>query len=118
MSDLRLRLRERCKNHGFIAVAVILLALGSCTAGLAQDVLRPGGRAQAAATNGSTPKKPGSSKPAEPLPALPGLLSLFDSYQVVALSDLHGCAELLAFLEQLLQTPDFARKVNDMTWEP
>jgi hypothetical protein len=46
------------------------------------------------------------------------LLKLFDSYQVVGLSDLHGCAELLAFVEQLVQTPQFAAKVNAITWEP
>jgi hypothetical protein len=62
--------------------------------------------------------KPTPPKPAQPLPAVPALLNLFDTYQVVGLSDLHGCAELLAFMEQLIQTPDFARKVNDLTWEP
>jgi hypothetical protein len=53
----------------------------------------------------------------KPEPALPALLKLFDQYQVAGLSDLHGCAELLAFVEQLVQAPEFAAKVNDITWE-
>jgi hypothetical protein len=54
----------------------------------------------------------------KPEPALPAVLRLFDTCQVVGLSDLHGCAELLSFVEQLVQAPDFAAKVNDITWEP
>jgi hypothetical protein len=46
------------------------------------------------------------------------VLKLFDSYQVVGLSDLHGCAELLAFVNQLVRAPEFRAKVNDITWEP
>jgi hypothetical protein len=54
----------------------------------------------------------------KPEPALTALPKLFDKYQVVGLSDLHGCAELLAFVEQLVQAPEFAAKVTDLTWEP
>ena len=54
----------------------------------------------------------------KPEPALPTFLKLFDEYQVVGLSDLHGCAELIAFVEQLVQSPEFGFKVNDFTWEP
>jgi hypothetical protein len=46
------------------------------------------------------------------------LLRLLDKYQVVGLSDLHGCTELLAFVERLVQAPEFAATVNDITWEP
>jgi len=54
----------------------------------------------------------------QPEPAVPALLKLFSKYQVVGLADLHGCAELLAFVEQLVQQPEFSATVNDFTWEP
>jgi hypothetical protein len=55
---------------------------------------------------------------ARPEPAAPALLKLFEEYRVVGLSDLHGCAELLAFLEQLVKSPEFGQTVDDITWEP
>lgn len=79
----------------------------------AQDVQTlPQRPAKDAATGSAIPNSP------KPEPALPGVLKFFDTYQLVGLSDLHGCAELLAFVEQLVQAPAFAAKVNDFTWEP
>jgi hypothetical protein len=54
----------------------------------------------------------------QPEPAVSAVINLFDSYRVVGLSDLHGCAELLAFVDQLVRVPEFRSKVNDITWEP
>jgi hypothetical protein len=135
MTNLRFAIRQLLKNPGFTAVvclsgtlacavrairrrqAALTLALGVSTSGFAQDVLQPARPAEPPSTAGSALKMP-PPKPAQPQPAIAALLGLFDTYQVIGLSDLHGCSELLAFMEQLVQTPEFAKKVNDLTWEP
>ena len=118
MNDLKFAFRQLLKNPGFTAVAVLTLALGIDIGAFAQDVLQPAGPAKPAAPAGASSSKPAPPQSAQPLAAVPAILDLFDTYQVVGLSDLHGCAELLALMEQLVQTPDFSRKVNDLTWEP
>lgn len=105
----------RCQIENIWAVVFVCLI---CATLLGRDILSP-----IAPVNDRSPdshsRLAGSSPNApQPEPALPGLLKLFDKYQVVGLSDLHGCAELLAFVEQLVQAPEFAAKVNDVTWEP
>jgi hypothetical protein len=54
----------------------------------------------------------------KPEAAIPAVLQLFDKYQIVGLSDLHGCAELLALVDRLIRAPEFCAKVDDITWEP
>jgi hypothetical protein len=85
---------------------------------MAQDVLHS--QPDRAATP-ATRRNRDFARPSEaPRPeiAVSAVIDLFDSYRVVALSDLHGCAELLAFVDQLLRGPEFRSKVNDITWEP
>ena len=118
MNDLKFPFRQLLKNPGFTAVPVLALALGIDIGALAQDVLQPASPAKPAAPAGASSNKPAPPQSAQPLAAVPAILDLFDTYQVVGLSDLHGCAELLALMEQLVRTPDFSRKVNDLTWEP
>jgi hypothetical protein len=93
-------------NHQSLA---LFLACAFPLVSSAQDVVRSRLR------EAETPVRSNSPKPE---PALPAVLKLFDSYQVVGLSDLHGCAELLAFVNQLVRAPEFRAKVNDITWEP
>jgi hypothetical protein len=92
-------------TDGVAMVSFTLLMLAHTTA--AEDVLQPS--SQAVATPAGE---------AQPVPALGAVLKLFDTYQVVGLSDLHGCAELLEFVEQLVESPAFARQVDDLTFEP
>ncbi len=106
------------KNSGSAVVGVITLALGIGASTFGQDVLPTATPVPSTVTAGSASKQPVPLKPAQPRPAIPAILNLFHTYQVVGLSDLHGCAELLALIEQLIQSPGFAATVNDLTWEP
>jgi hypothetical protein len=95
----------------------LILGWATTAGASAQDVLEF--RPQAAASAGGQVDRGVGEFANSPRPkaALPAVLKLFDKYQVVGLSDLHGCAELLAFVEQLVRAPDFAH-VHDITWEP
>jgi hypothetical protein len=57
--------------------------------------------------------------PTDPVPqeAVGAVLKLFETKQVVALSDLHGCSQELTFLERMVTTPRFLATVNVLTWE-
>jgi hypothetical protein len=57
------------------------------------------------------------SRAPEPQEAVGAILKLFETKQIVALADLHGCAQELAFLEQLVTAPEFLSTVNVLTWE-
>jgi hypothetical protein len=113
-------INEGCKYDRVVKRALLTLFI-SCWIGFTakpENVSQPTPQRGAATANmageaaGNVPNSP------RPEPALPALLNLFDEHQVVGLSDLHGCAELLAFVEELVQAPEFAAKVNDITWEP
>jgi hypothetical protein len=57
--------------------------------------------------------------PTDPAPreAVGAVLRLFETKQIVALSDLHGCSQELTFLERMVTTPRFLAAVNVLTWE-
>ena len=100
--------------------ALLLFFLGSAIGvhANAQDVLQLPPQRPRAATNVAKPSSDRVRNSPKPEVALPAVLKLFDQYQVVGLSDLHGCVELLAFVQQLIRMPEFGAKVNDFTWEP
>src|SRR5437868_1756462 len=54
----------------------------------------------------------------KPEAAVEAIIRLFDDHTVVGLSDLHGCAELMGFVGQLVRDSAFLDAVNDITWEP
>jgi hypothetical protein len=100
--------------------ALLLLFLGSAIGvrANAQDILQLPPQRPRAAANVAKPSSDRVRNSPKPEVALPAVLNLLDQYQVVGLSDLHGCGELLAFVQQLIRMPEFGTKVNDFTWEP
>ncbi|MGA0557498.1 hypothetical protein ACO2Q8_12650 [Larkinella sp. VNQ87] len=52
-----------------------------------------------------------------PTDAARGIVSLFDTYQTVALSELHYNQEIWDIVEQVLDHPDFQRKVRTIAFE-
>ncbi len=58
-------------------------------------------------------------QPAEvtPLPAIPYIIAAFDHYPLVAVSEMHGSRETMAFLAAVIRQPGFAGKVTDIVVE-
>jgi hypothetical protein len=65
-----------------------------------------------------TPPQPGpaGSEPT-PLAAVPAILAAFDKYEVVALPQGHGVQDLDNLIFNLIRTPEFSEKVNDIEVE-
>jgi hypothetical protein len=56
---------------------------------------------------------------AQPAPqaAVPAILKLFDSYRIVMLGEAHLCIEEAQLFKALIESPDFAGRVNDVVIE-
>jgi hypothetical protein len=89
-------------------VSLLVERPGPCAAA---DDIRPGPEPRKAVGAGDVPTDPA------PQEAVDAVLRLFETKQVVALADLHGCSQELTFLERLVTTPRFLATVNVMTWE-
>ena len=63
---------------------------------------------QQAKTTGSAPI---------PKPAIPAILTAFDTYEVIALPEAHGMKDMDDFILALIRDPEFPRKVNDIAVE-
>lgn len=50
-------------------------------------------------------------------PAIPAILSAFDTYEVVGMSEAHGLQDADAFIFTLIRTPAFLAKINDIVVE-
>lgn len=53
----------------------------------------------------------------QPEPAIPAILSAFDTFRVVAIGDHHGTKDIIDFVFALVRHPDFPRKVTDIVIE-
>jgi hypothetical protein len=66
--------------------------------------------------NESARARPKGTDP-KPTPAIPAILSAFDRYEVVGMSEAHGLKDADDFILALIRTPAFASKVNDIAVE-
>jgi hypothetical protein len=63
----------------------------------------------------SQPQASGS--PPSPEPAIPAILTAFDQYEVVGMTEAHGDKDVDDFILALIRTPAFSEKVNDIAVE-
>jgi hypothetical protein len=89
-----------CRSRAFFLLALLCCAL----AGWA--------KAQTSASRA----KPAGTAPV-PVPAVAGVLALFDKYEVVGLPQGHGMQDLDDFIFSLIRNPTFSEKVNDIEFE-
>src|SRR5262245_13109427 len=90
MSHLR-----RCAGSTFLAV--IIVGLGIC----------------------QTPERRQSGNARDPKPeeAIPAIITAFDTYRIVAISDVHGTKDVNDFILALVRHPRFPDTVNDIVVE-
>ncbi len=78
---------------------------------LALPLVIPAGQAN----NSHQPKQPSSEL--NPQPAIPAILTAFDKYEVVAITEAHGDKDVDDFILSLIRNPKFPEKVNDIAVE-